>query len=212
VLALCDKAVMLSKGRITSTGDVRDVVDDYVGDIVKAQTLQLAEREDRSGNGALRFTDIWFESNGRVVDSPTTGGDCEIVLTYDTPGGPTKGATFGVMFGALEGGAAMMNLDSEATGSQFENLPAAGQIRCSLSRFPLPPAQYFIHIWAESGGVRLDEVHSVMTLTVAGGDFYGTGRIPKAENRTVLVDNGWSVAPAEPQPQSVPAQSSSSSA
>ena len=70
VLALCDQALLLSKGRVRSSGPVRDVVDDYVSDVVVAQSQRLGEREDRYGNGALRFTDVWFESNGRVVDSP----------------------------------------------------------------------------------------------------------------------------------------------
>ncbi|MDX6617501.1 MAG: lipopolysaccharide transport system ATP-binding protein [Solirubrobacterales bacterium] len=212
VLALCDSAIMLSKGEIASTGSVRKVVDDYVGDIVHQQTLHLSQRTDRHGNGALRFTEVWFERDGKVVDSPTTGSDCDIVLSYETPGGPVKNANFGVMFGAMEGGAATLNLDSETTGSQFEVLPSTGQVRCSLPRFPLPPAQYFIHIWAESGGTRLDEVHSVLVLTVAGGDFFGTGRMPRAENRTVLVDQKWGVEPTEDEPSDLAAQSSSSSA
>jgi lipopolysaccharide transport system ATP-binding protein len=211
VLALCDKAVMLSKGRIASSGSVRKVVDDYVGDIVHQQELQLKDRTDRHGNGALRFTDIWFERDGKVVDSLSTGTDCDIVLTYETPGGPVKNCNFGVMFGAMEGGAAMVNLDSETTGARFEEMPATGQIRCSIPRFPLPPAQYFIHIWAEAGGVRLDEVHSVLVLTVAGGDFFGSGRLPRDENRTVLVDQAWRVEPVPAEPN-LAAQSSSSSA
>ena len=197
VLALCDQALLLSKGRVRSSGPVRDVVDDYVSDVVVAQSLRLGEREDRYGNGALRFTDVWFESNGRVVDSPTSGADCEIVLSYEVVGTPPKSPQFGVMFGAMEGGAAVLNLDSEPTGLQAENLPPTGLIRCSIPRFPLPAAQYFIHLWAKAGGTMLDEVHNALTLTVAGGDFFGSGRSPQPDHRTVLVGHSWLIEPAE---------------
>ncbi len=150
VLALCDKAVLLSKGRVRSSGPVRDVVDDYVSEVVVAQSLRLGEREDRFGSGTLRFTDIWFEADGRVVDSPTTGADCDIVLGYELTGPSPRSPQFGVMFGALAGGAGVLNLESEPTGMQAQALPPSGRIRCSVPRFPLPAAQYYIHALGES--------------------------------------------------------------
>ena len=84
---------------------------------------------------------------------------------------------------------AVFNLESEPTGKRFENLPPTGQVRCSIPRFPLPAAQYFIHLWAKADGdAVLDEVHNVLMLTVAGGDFFGSGRLPHPDQRTVLVD------------------------
>jgi lipopolysaccharide transport system ATP-binding protein len=200
VLTLCDRAILLSKGEIRSSGGVREVVDDYVTDVTAVQSMRLAEREDRFGNGALRFTDVRFESGGTAVDSPVTGADCQVVLGYETEGGPPKGAAFGVLFGSNEGGTAtaVLNLESEPTGMLFDDLPAAGEIRCALPKFPLPPGQYFIHLWARSGGVVLDEVHNVLTLTVAGGDFFDSGRPLHPDHRTVLVEHGWSVAPVDP--------------
>jgi homopolymeric O-antigen transport system ATP-binding protein len=199
VLALCDRAMLLSKGRVKSSGGVREVVDDYVSDVAVAQSRRLAERQDRLGSGALRFTDVWFEQNGNIVDSPTSGSHCEVVLRYELRGIPAKAASFGVMFGTMEGGAAqaVLNLDSEPAGLQTQSLPEFGQVRCAIPRFPLPAGQYFIHIWAKAAGALLDEVHNVMTLTVTGGDFFDSGRPPHPDHRTVLVDHGWSVEPAE---------------
>ncbi len=206
VLALCDSALLLANGEVKSQGAVREVVDDYLSDVVVAQSEGLAERTDRQGNGALRFTDVWFESNGRVVESPTTGEDCEIVLSYEIKGAPPKDATFGVMFGGMDGATAfaILNLESEPTGSKLENLPPTGQVRCSIERFPLPAAQYFMHLWAKAGGgAILDEVHNVSMLTVAGGDFFRSGRLPHPYQRTVLVDQSWRVEATEPRGEGV---------
>jgi lipopolysaccharide transport system ATP-binding protein len=204
VLALCDKALLLSEGRVKSSGSVREVVDDYMSDVRVTQSLRLTEREDRLGNGAVRFTDVWFESGGRVVDSPTSGGDCEIVLSYETRGAAPRDPQFGVMFGAMEGVAtAVLNLESEPTGLRVGSVPPVGQVRCSVPRFPLPAGQYFVHLWARARGATLDEVQNVLSLTVTGGDFFESGRPPHPEHRTVLVDHAWRVEPAEPEERPV---------
>jgi lipopolysaccharide transport system ATP-binding protein len=204
VLSMCDEALLLSKGSVRSSGPVREVVDDYVREVVVRQSVRLAEREDRFGTGPLRFTDIWFEVEGRPVDSPATGADCEIVLSYELQGPSPRRAQFGIMFGDLAAGAGVLNLESEPTGMQAEALPRSGQIRCSLPRFPLPAAQYNIHVWAKAGGHTLDEVHNVLVLTVAGGDFFGSGRPPDPGRRTVLVDQAWRIEPADSQIDKVP--------
>jgi hypothetical protein len=40
----------------------------------------------------------------------------------------------------------------------------------------------------------LDGVHRAFEMTVAGGDFYGSGRQPHPDHRTVLVPHDWSVS------------------
>jgi hypothetical protein len=105
------------------------------------------------------------------------------------------------MFGAMEGvtAQAVLNLDSHPTGAILENLPPTGQIRCTIPRFPLPAGEYFIHVWGRANQDLLDEVHNVLMLTVAGGDFFQIGRAAHPATRTVLVDQVWRVEPAEPE-------------
>jgi hypothetical protein len=53
-------------------------------------------------------------------------------------------------------------------------------------------------IYAGIAGEMLDGVHRAFEMTVAGGDFYGSGRQPHPDHRTVLVPHEWSVSEAEP--------------
>jgi lipopolysaccharide transport system ATP-binding protein len=207
VRALCDRAMMLSEGRVAAIGGVSEVVDTYVGDLVTTYALDVREREDRSGNGRLRFTDIHFEREGRPIDSPTSGEDCEIVLNYETVDGRRLGnASFGITIAPLGDAlsAPLLNLDTETSAGSFQDVPAHGEVRCHLPRCPLPGGQYFLNLWAEVDHEQADAVLHACELTVAGGDFFGTGREPPAESRTVLVDHSWSLAPTEelirPQP------------
>ncbi|MGZ8680702.1 MAG: ABC transporter ATP-binding protein [Solirubrobacterales bacterium] len=195
VMALCNRAIMLSKGRIAESGPVQEVVNAYVADVSSAAERSLRERENREGTGELRFTDVRIERDGRMVDTPVTGVDHDIVLSYEIPDGKVGTANFGMNIVDPEAGARMLNFYSETTGVDFRDLPPTGEVRCSVKRWPLPAGQYSIDLWSDSAGVTFDLVRHAYAFTVAGGDFHGSGREPPADHRSVLVDHTWSVSP-----------------
>ena len=55
-----------------------------------------------------------------------------------------------------------------------------------------------------------DSVSHACELTVAEGDFHGSGRTPPADQRVVLVDHRWSVDEVEVPAERVPDASSAS--
>jgi lipopolysaccharide transport system ATP-binding protein len=196
VLTLCQRAILLSNGRVTASGGVGEVVTKYVGDVTSDVERSLRERENRDGTGDLRFTDIHLERDGQIADAPVTGEHYEIVLSYEIAEGETlPAANFGITVADPDGGTRLLNLYSDTAGADFRDLPPRGEIRCVISRWPLPAGQYFISIWADRAGSMLDSVHRAYDMTVAGGDFYGSGREPNSGHRTVLVDQRWSLTP-----------------
>jgi lipopolysaccharide transport system ATP-binding protein len=207
VRSLCDRAILLDHGRMVSEGATHNVVDKYLRGIESEAHLSLRDRAHRDGNGGLRFTDIRFERAGRSVDSLITGEDHDIVLSYESgEGPPLLGANFGITVATLGEAVPMLNLHSETAGAVFRGIPAAGEVRCHLPRWPLPAGQYFLNLWADYEGEMLDTLVHACEVTVAGGDFHGTGREPPADQRTVLVDHSWSIQDAavmaEPQSSS----------
>ena len=192
---LCDRAMLLSRGRVSAIGPlsrghrrVRGVGHD------REPARSLRERETRDGSGELRFIDVRLEREGRLIDSPVTGEDCDIVLSYESEAGRSlHGVNFGITIFALGDSAPMINLSSETAGAVFGEIPATGEARCRLHNCPLPAGQYFMSIWAEQGGVLYDGVHRAFEITISEGDFYGSGRQPHPDHRTVLVPNAWTV-------------------
>jgi lipopolysaccharide transport system ATP-binding protein len=197
VMNLCDRAMLLANGRVETIGKVTEVVDTYVDSVMEDIQLSLRERENRDGDGKLRFTDIQLERDGRGIDSPNTGDDFDIVVSYETGDGkPLAGVNFGINILSQGEGAPMITLDAETVGDVFREVPASGQVRCRVQRCPLPAGQYFLSLWSDVHGNLVDGVHRACDMTVAGGDFYGTGRQPPAHHRTVLVDQSWSLESA----------------
>jgi len=191
---LCDRGMLLSRGRSRAVGPISEVIEEYIGEVERDLPRSLRERENRDGSGELRFVDARLERNGEVIDSPTTGEDCDIVLSYETERGePFRTVNFGITVFALEDNAPLLNLSSETAGAVFRDVPPHGEARCRLHNCPLPAGQYFLSIWADLAGEMLDGVHRAFEMTVSGGDFYGSGRQPHPDHRTVLVPHDWTV-------------------
>jgi lipopolysaccharide transport system ATP-binding protein len=206
VRALCDRAMVLSEGRIVAEGEPNHVIDQYVHGAAGHERVDLRERSDRSGSGELRFTGVGFESQGRTVDTPVSGQDLEIVLSYQLrEGASPRNVDFAVSL-LTHNDETILYLHSEITGDLFTALPARGEARCRVPRCPLPPGQYLLNVWAGSGGEPLDWVQRAADLTIAQGDFYGTGREIPSSHRSVMVDHNWSVHSASEQRPAVPAR------
>jgi lipopolysaccharide transport system ATP-binding protein len=195
IRGLCDRAIMLSGGKIVAEGNVNEVVDAYVGDLLSESQLSLAERENRTGNGKLRYTDLRLERGGEVIDMPATGKDFDIVAGYETEDGqPLAHVNFGVAITAQGEDKPMMNMYSETAGTRFDNVPGRGEVRCHIDRCPLPAGQYFIGVWSDVHQQMLDALTRASDLTISGGDYYSSGR-EQLGPRTVLVDHSWSLSP-----------------
>jgi lipopolysaccharide transport system ATP-binding protein len=199
VQTLCDEAIMLSSGRVTARGDVTEVVKSYVADILSESERTLADRENRVGDGRLRYTDIRLEGeDGQVIDSPATGKDFDVVVGFETKDGePLRNVNFGVSITERADPKPMLNLYSETAGMMFRQVPARGEIRCRIRRCPLPSGQYYIDVWSDIHQQMLDALHRATDLTVGGGDFYGSGR-ELIGHRTVMVDHDWKLTDATP--------------
>jgi lipopolysaccharide transport system ATP-binding protein len=214
---LCDRAMLLSRGSINAIGGVGEVITEYIGEVERDLPRSLRERENRDGSGELRFVDMHLERAGQAIDSPTSGEDLDIVLSYEAKRErPFRTVNFGISLFSLEDSTPLLNLSSETSGAVFRNVPPKGEARCRLHNCPLPAGQYFMSVWADLGGEMLDGVHRAFEMTVSGGDFYGSGRQPHPDHRTVLVPHDWAVsepsAPEVEEPPTDPAYSAKTSA
>jgi lipopolysaccharide transport system ATP-binding protein len=192
VAKLCPRAMLLSRGTKVSEGATVDVIDDYVATARRDGAALLADRPDRAGTGRLRLVAFGLvDATGSTVDSPKTGEDFELVLQYETVDRrPVRRAHFGIsVYTNL--GELMLNLQSDATGAEFGELPGEGEIRCRIPHCPLPAGRYVVNVLAAVGGEVADWVQRAAELTVTEGDFYGTGRLPSEGHRSVLIDQAW---------------------
>jgi hypothetical protein len=87
----------------------------------------------------------------------------------------------------------VLQCESVSVRGEFAELPPRGEVRLRLPRCPLPAGQFFVTLFAHVAGDVADWISEAAQLTVAPGDFYGTGRLPSESHSTVLVDQEWKV-------------------
>jgi lipopolysaccharide transport system ATP-binding protein len=191
VRKLCPRAMLLSHGRKVAEGRTTDVIGEYVAALRRDAAVGLRDRADRQGSGRYRFTEIAFESGGRVVDVPATGDELEIVLAFETPDGSAiRDAVFAVGISTLLGDH-VLHCQSDVAGARFRELAPRGEVRLRFPRLALPPGRYVINVLGTAAGDIADWIQRASELTVAEGDFFGSGRMPPEANQTVLVEQTW---------------------
>jgi lipopolysaccharide transport system ATP-binding protein len=196
VRSLCDRAIMLSGGRIVARGSASDVVDTYVSDMLTESQTSLRDRENRVGDARVQLTDLRLEQGGEMIDSPASGKDFDIVVSFETADGePMRSVNFGILIAAHGEDKPLINVYSETAGAPFREVPGRGEVRCRIKRCPLPAGQYYVSVWCDAAQRMLDEITRAADLTVGGGDFFGSGR-EQIGDRTVLVDHAWSLTGA----------------
>jgi lipopolysaccharide transport system ATP-binding protein len=201
VQKLCERSMLLSRGRKVIEGPTSDVIAEYVAGVRSDAATPLSDRADREGTGRFRFESLSFEGPDGPTDMPVTGEDVDIVLRYASPDGRTvRNAGFAVgiytVFGVL-----ILQAQSDVTGVVFRELPPRGTVRCRIPRLPLPAGRYAVNVFGTAAGDVADWVQRATELTVAEGDYFGTGqRIPES-HQSVLVDQDWLVEDSAALPQ-----------
>jgi lipopolysaccharide transport system ATP-binding protein len=192
VTALCGRAVLLEAGRIETEGAPQTVVTRYLSGRRRLSAIPLKERTDRQGDGRLRITGAFLWSGvDRATQVAASGEDLIFEIEYvgcdETPIHNV------VMTIALYGpdGRFLFLCGNEMAGTRFERLPHRGRLVCRIPRLPLSPGVYDFNLHCTVNGILADWVQQAGRLTVAHGDFFGTGRLPPASHGGFLVPHEW---------------------
>ena len=159
--------------------------------------LGLREREHRNGNGKLRFTDIHLERDGKVIDSPITGDRFDIVVAFEKHTSESlRAPNFSITVSNLADGR-RSGPRLRRCGCGVHRGAGVGRGRLHIDRCPLPAGQYYVDVRADSGTEVLDAVGHGTEITVAAGDFYGSGRQSILGYRAVMIDHAWALEAAD---------------
>jgi len=136
VSSLCERGILLERGRVISDGPVADVLAQYVGMVREGGDIDIRDREDRQGDGRLRFTSLTVTG---PQGAPRTWDDTQFSLFYEAEGElPDVLASF-----AVEGplGEPVFHLTNRVGGQDLHNLPRNGEIRCTVPSIPIAPGR-----------------------------------------------------------------------
>lgn len=196
LLNLCDRGLLLDKGKLVEDGAIEPVIQKYLKGLRIATPWDLTSYDDRQGRGKVRFTRVRFEDgSGNTVEHGISGEPLVVVLDYESVDDrPLPNCRVSVVF--FDGlGQALFNCVSELVIHDPITLPPSGTIRCIVPRLPLSQNQYVLTLFLDVNREIEDWIHNAIELNVVDGDFYGTGRLyPEGwRGKGVLVPHSWTV-------------------
>jgi len=193
---LCDQALLLDHGRVAFHGSTADAIERYLQTGSTAQGL-LVEAARRPGRGRARFTRVRALCDGRPAIHLTSGSRVELLFDYEiADGAEVEGARIRVAWTNLLGDTLfiLVNDGNDGSGNGISRLPGpAGTVRAVIPRLPLHHGTYRLSAWIKSGRDLEDRISDALELTVAGGDFFGTGVAWPADSGPFLVPHSFEV-------------------
>jgi lipopolysaccharide transport system ATP-binding protein len=198
ILALCTKGLWIKDGKNFMEGESRDVVNAYLSSVqASGGVLVGAETVHRKGTGMVQIQRIEaFAGPGKIRAGLATGEPVCLCFAYRAKNPPMK-VNFEVIWSNGKG-ERCMHFNSHRIGQTLTLDAAEGEITCQMDKCPLMPGDYTLRTKLyDFGGALLDEVVDAAVVSVATGDYYGTGRLPAPDMCSVLVDHSFGVIPKD---------------
>lgn len=194
VMNLCPRTIWVHGGRVMEDGETHSVVKQYINMMhANIESVELEDRDDRLGDGKLRFTHIFLRDEAdQPLNAAITGHEVKIVLKYTSPG-TSDLKRVSVWFLVKDNyNNQILTLWSRLLNQDFDSLPPSGEIVCTIPRLMLMPRTYTLDIRATVDDVKADHLDNAVNIDVVSGDFYGTGQaLSLISGAKFAVDHYW---------------------
>lgn len=192
VANLCERAILLDRGKVARIGLVTDIVQEYLASVDSSGSITLRDRSDRHGNGQLRITNISLEDeHGNPVDYLQSGRDALIILSYEAHSVSNLTNVKISISVANNWGHGVCVFQSDLVGSAFSEVKPDGKFVCSIPRVPLASGLYPFSVDVTVNGERADLVRDAGKIRVEVGDFFGHGKYPQPQDGPALIPHSW---------------------
>lgn len=192
VQSLCDRGILIEKGKILADGPITEVVDQYLQLLESASSKDLSQREDRRGVGKTRIVELDILAGSNGVASPLRSGeparfsvgvegavpdmDCSLAI-YDHLGQPV--AIFKSNFDSPH--------DVEIQGDEIG-------FTCEVEELLLLPGRYRLDVSVMGDGRLQDYVQTARLFDVVEGRI--AGRLAHSDKRfRISMPHRWKRPP-----------------
>ncbi len=194
VQSMCNRGIVLDHGRVRTVGTAAEAVSDYLSLMSEKAQVELSQRTDRKGDGAIRVNSIGFTSNGdKPLNTVATGEtvQVDVALTAVRP------ELSCILIFTDHHGQKVLGLRSLPAGTHDRIDTSIGnKITCIIEHFPLTSGQYHVQcqLWSRNNTLH-DHIESALLLDVIGGEIQGR-RVRSAIHGTPVVPPQQWISPA----------------
>ena len=193
---ICTEGLYLRNGKVAFAGAIGATIDAYLGGARESSgNADLRDHAERWGNGRVRITafELRDARNGAPVAAMSSGGDFDIVISYEAPNatGDLTGTVVSLSLADARGTVVM--LVSSDFGGGYLTLGPTGRVVCRIRDLNLTAGTYSLTLFFGARGETYDCLNDVEKVAVVGGDYFGTGHPGLPEHCKVLTRSEWSV-------------------
>ncbi|MEP7199857.1 MAG: ABC transporter ATP-binding protein, partial [Chloroflexota bacterium] len=194
IATLCPRVIVLKDGRLWADG-AHGVIASYLDSLFADAARDLSQRSD-TADKEIWFTGIAFaDATGRALTAATTGQDLAVRVSYDGRGHTGRPDCIIRIMDRLD--QPLIFCDSYYSWRESGTVwPQRGVVTCTIPKLPLPVGEYRVALTLRANGRYADQVSDAARLSVAEGDFYGTGKLPPPSSAPLLVAHEWDVSAA----------------
>jgi lipopolysaccharide transport system ATP-binding protein len=170
VTSLCSRAIWMAEGQVHRTGNVREVVNDYLTKGM-ASNYKTVSLKDLPRPSYVHDDRLRLESIEWLNEVPLQHGEPAEALIRFVTHKPVDGVSVGIGFSTIEG-TRLLSYDTDFQGDCRPALPAAQthSVRLSINSLPLGPAIYSLDVGCRSGDTHaLDYLPAVAQIEVIPG-------------------------------------------
>ncbi len=193
VSALCTKSMVLDQGIIAyPLGDTSEAIKSYIDSINQITLTPLNERKDRQGEGKIRITGFSIlDRNANQQIILIAGQWVEFQIHYDCVDGIGFDNVTADISISLTSGRFITLLSNKFSSESFNQIAKKGHFSCIIKKFPLSPGEYSINLLIRQNDEMQDWIKDAVMITVEGGDYFGTGKLPPTSHTGVLFEQDW---------------------
>lgn len=193
VRALCTRAIVLSNGEKSYSGDVDVAVEKYLTNKKNIGNSDLFLRSDRKGHGHIKFKEIHFlDAKGDNIDKPIIGQQLVIKLQFAVNSKiESKNIVLGIAI--VDNHDRFVTVfNNKLTGQIIEINNDNPCITCTIERFPIMPGEYSINLTLFTNNELSDQIECAKSFKVESGDFYNSGFLISSNRKQgVYIDHKW---------------------
>jgi lipopolysaccharide transport system ATP-binding protein len=192
---LCPRTILLHEGTLNEDRCTQEVINLYVRKTVGLSDTPLAERKDRRGNGNIRFISFELQDQDRQIVSSLCSGQAVVLkLFYEN--------NLGYDIRNLRIDIGIDNhmdyritwLSNYALNDVFSSVPRdLNCIEVNITKLPLVPGRYSLTLNATINNVLADWIRNAVFFEVETSDYYGTGKLPPANQGDFVMDYSFTV-------------------
>jgi lipopolysaccharide transport system ATP-binding protein len=191
IQALCQRGVLLERGRVQADGPVSEILDHYLAGLEQASSQDLMEREDRDGRGwrntMIKRVEIRDAQSGRA--NVLVGGRPATLVVEVTEVLPQMECRVGISNSL---GQPITALDSEISAPGDFRQPDLGpRIECEIPSLPLLPGRYRLDVGLKANSLVQDGLEAAAFFDVEPGVMDGRAMSGEGLDGSVVFPHVW---------------------